>query len=88
MSSPRLGFPASSGRLVLHAVFVPIFVFLYWYVTLYLYLYMAENQVLYIYILVANICNSVDNISNACCLELTPSAGTLAFGHNLRVQPL
>jgi len=55
-----LGFPASSGRLVLHAIFLPVFVFLYWVVALYLYLCIVESQVLYMYIPVANVCNGVD----------------------------
>ena len=36
------------------------------------------------YIPVMNACNSVDNIPYVCCLELTPSAGALAFGPNLQ----
>jgi len=48
-----------------------------------LYLYMAECQVLYMYIPVTNVCNSVGNIFYVCRLKLTPSAGTLAFEPNL-----
>jgi len=35
-----------------------------------------------------NACNSIDNIPYVCYLELTLFAGNLAFGPNLRVQPL
>jgi len=43
---------------------------------------------LYMYMPVTNTCNSINNILYVCCLELTPSADTLAFGPNLQVQPL
>jgi len=32
-----------------------------------------------------NAYNSVDNVLYVCCVVLTPSAGTLVFGPNLRV---